>query len=151
MALVGAAFGGMLTVTLVAMISAVEVRDQADVTSMMYPFRSTGAVIGVATASAVVRNVLRLKLWIQFDHGENGAGISCKIINSLNEMDRLTWQDRELVRDSYMISLTVVFVATVGLVVLGLVSGLLLIKELRLQTIISSWKNADTNECRRAS
>lgn len=136
MAIVGAAGGGMITVNTVALINAVEIRDQAVATSLHYAFRSTGSVIGVAMASAVFQNLLRSRLWILFGHRENGAELIRKITDSLDEMNRLVWQDRELVRDSYMMSLTAVFAATVGLAVLGLVSGIL-IKEKKLHTTLS--------------
>lgn len=142
MGLLGASYGGMLTVTLVALINAVEIQDQAVVTSLMYAFRSTGAVIGVAMASAVFQNVLRTRLWLRFGHRENGAEMIRKIIDSIDEMNRMAWQDRGLVRESYMISLRAVFVATVGLAVLGLVSGLL-IKERRLHTTLSRKDDED--------
>lgn len=135
MALVGAGFGGSLTVTFVALVNAAEIQDQAVMTSLLYTFRSTGAVMGVALASAVFQYVLRSRLWNRFGHRENGAEIIRKVTDSLDEMDRLAWQDRELVRDSYMVSLTAVFAATVGLAVLSLVGGLLL-KEIRLHTTL---------------
>lgn len=135
MALVGAGFGGSLTVTFVALINAAEIQDQAVMTSLLYTFRSTGTVIGVALASAVFQYVLRSRLWNRFGHRENGAEIIRKVTDSLDEMDRLAWQDRELVRDSYMISLTAVFATTVGLAVLSLVGGLL-IKEMKLHTTL---------------
>ena len=53
--IVGVAIGVMLTITLLALISAVAHEDQAVVTSLSYGFRSTGSVIGVAIASAVFR------------------------------------------------------------------------------------------------
>lgn len=133
MALVGAAFGGILNVTLVALVNAVQVQDQAVVISLMYAFRATGGILGVTVASAVFQSVLRSSLLLEFGHRRNGAEIIRKITDSLDEMNRLDGQDRGLVRDSYMISLTAVFVVTVGWAVLGLVSGLL-ITEKRLYT-----------------
>jgi hypothetical protein len=58
----GLAIGSMLIVTLLALISAVEHKEQAVVTSLQYGFRSTGSVIGVAIASAVFQNVLNSQL-----------------------------------------------------------------------------------------
>lgn len=144
MGIFGASYGGMLTVTFVALINAVEIQEQAVATSLMYAFRATGSVIGVAMASAVFQNVLRTRLRIRFGHRENGADMIRKIIDSIDEMNRMAWRDRGLVRESYMISLKGVFVATFGLAVLGLVSGLL-IKERRLHTTLSR-KDDDEDE-----
>merc|ERR1712093_239022 len=51
--LIGLGYGGMLTVTLLAVISAVDHEHQAVITSATYAFRSTGSSIGVTIASAV--------------------------------------------------------------------------------------------------
>lgn len=59
----GIAIGGVLTVTLVALIGAVSHEEQTLVTPLSYAFRSTGSVIGVALASAVFQNVLSSQLW----------------------------------------------------------------------------------------
>jgi predicted MFS family arabinose efflux permease len=45
--LTGAGYGGMLTVTLLACISAVDHEHQAVISSATYAFRSTGSTIGV--------------------------------------------------------------------------------------------------------
>lgn len=136
MALVGTAFGGTLTVSMVALINAVKIEDQAVAISLMYAFRATASVVGVALASAVFQNVLRSRLWGWFGHREDGADIIRRVTDSFDEMNRLAWHDRRQVRDSYMISLTAVFVATVCLAVLGLVSALL-IKEKKLYATLS--------------
>ncbi|MCJ1248148.1 hypothetical protein MMC30_005363 [Trapelia coarctata] len=131
--LAGLAFGGMLTVTLLALISAVEHRDQAVVTSLSYAFRSTGSVIGVAFASTIFQNILRTNLWSRLGDRKNASEIIRRIRDSLDEVNRLPLGDQPLVRRSYMGALAAVFLATVGLAVVGCVSGLL-IKELKLHT-----------------
>lgn len=134
--LAGVAFGGMLTVTLLALISAVEHRDQAVMTSLSYAFRSTGAVIGVAFASTIFQNVLRTDLWSRLGDRKNASEVIRRIRDSLDEVDRLPLPDQLLVRRSYMGALTAVFIATAGPAVVGLVTGLL-IKELRLHTSLN--------------
>jgi len=131
--LAGMAFGGMLTVTLLALISAVQHRDQAVVTSLSYAFRSTGSVIGVAFASTIFQNVLKTNLWSRLGDRKNASEIIRRIRDSLDEVDRLPLADQLLVKRSYMIALTAVFIATAGLAVVGLMSGSL-IKELKLHT-----------------
>lgn len=144
MALVGASSGGVVTVTFVVPVNAVEIQEQAVMTSLIYAFCSTGSVIGVALASAVYQNVLRSRLWIRFSHRENGAEIIRRVTDSFDEMDGLAWQDRRFVRDSYMLSLTAVFAATAGLAILSLTGGVLM-KEKRLHTTLAR-ENEDASE-----
>jgi len=54
--LVGAGYGDMLSVALVATVAAVPHHDQAVPTSATYAFRSTGSTTGVTIASAVNQN-----------------------------------------------------------------------------------------------
>ena len=129
--LAGLAYGAMLTVTLPALISAVQRRDQAVVTSLSYAFRSTGSVIGVAFGSTIFQNILKTNLWLRLGDRKDASEVIHRIRGSLNEINRLPLSDQLLVRRSYMGALTAVFLATVGLAVVGLVSGLL-IKELEL-------------------
>lgn len=144
MGVVGAAIGALQTVALLALISAVEHPDQAVVTSLSYAFRSTGTVMGVALASAVFQKILRSSLWARFGDRNNSAAVIGKLLDSLDEIDRLPAPDRSLARDSYMHALTGVFSATVVLAFLGLVSGLL-IRELKLHTTLSR-DDAGNNE-----
>lgn len=51
-----------ITITLVAMLSAVPVTQQALVTSIQYGFRSTGSTMGVSAANALMQKVLRMTL-----------------------------------------------------------------------------------------
>lgn len=49
----GLGYSGMLTVTLIALIAAVDEQYQAGITSASYAFRSTGSIIGIMIASVV--------------------------------------------------------------------------------------------------
>ena len=68
--LVGAGYGGMLSVALVATVAAVPHHDQAVPTSATYAFRSTGSTTGVTIASAVNQNLLQADLHRHFDGRE---------------------------------------------------------------------------------
>lgn len=129
----GIALGGMLTVTLVALISAVSHKEQALVTSLSYAFRSTGSVIGVAMASAIFQNVLDSQLWARLGGRTNAAELISRLENSLDEVKILPLDDRVLVKESYVHALQAVFLALLGLAVLGLVSGSLM-RELKLSS-----------------
>lgn len=115
----GTGYSGMLTTTLLALISAVEHEDQALVTSASYAFRSTGSVIGITIASAVFQNVLKSRLWTTLGEHKGAAEIIDRLRDSLDEIGRLPVDLREVVRGVYMDALRAVFVTTVGISVLG--------------------------------
>lgn len=121
--LVGGGYGGMLTVTLLAVISAVSHEHQAVVTSATYAFRSTGSTIGVTIASAVYQNLLASSLHARFD-GRKGADEEIKRIrDDLEELKRLPEGWKVGVYESYGIALRGVFLTGLGIAALALVSG----------------------------
>lgn len=138
----GKALGGMLTVTLLALIGAVPHEEQALVTSLSYAFRSTGSVIGVAMASAVFQNVLDSQLWARLGGRTNAGELISRLKDSLDEVKILPSADRLLVRESYMRALQAVFLALVGLAVLGGVSGSLT-RELKLPSKLDRQEDDD--------
>ena len=135
----GLAIGVMLTVTLVALISAVPHEGQALVTSLSYSFRSTGSVIGVAIASAVFQNVLNIQLWSKLGHCKHAAALVDNIRDSLQAVNLLQPEDQDMARESYMLALQAVFWTLMVMAILGLISGML-IRELKLHT------NLDRND-----
>lgn len=121
--LIGAGYGGMLTVTLLAVISAVSHDHQAVITSATYAFRSTGSTIGVTIASAVFQNVLVGSLHSRFD-GEPGAEDEIRRIrDSFDELKHLPqgWEDG--VKESFGNALRGVFGTALGIAVLASVCG----------------------------
>lgn len=119
--LTGAGYGGMLTVTLLACIAAVEHSQQAVITSATYAFRSVGATLGVTVASVVYQNVLKARLWARFG-GEPGAeGEIRRIRDDLDALKHLPagWHDGVIA--SFMEAFRGVFLTTLGLAVVGLV------------------------------
>jgi MFS family permease len=115
----GTGYGGMLTATLVALISAVDHEHQAVVTSASYAFRSTGSSIGITAASAVFQNLLKSGLWSRFGDRDGAADLIPKLRDSLDEIDRIPADWKSGVRDAYMDALRGVFWASLGLAVLG--------------------------------
>ena len=115
----GAAYGSILTVTLVALISAVDHQHHAVVTSASYAFRSTGSTIGITVASAVFQNLLKAGLWSRFGGREHAKELISRIRDNLDEIHKLPpdWQSDALF--AYMDSLRAVFVTLLGLGVLG--------------------------------
>ena len=117
--LIGIGYAGMLTTTLLAVISAVDHKDQAVITSASYIFRSTGSAIGITIASAVFQNILKMKLWAILGYQEGAADLIRRLRDSLDEIDLLPVGERALVREAYMNALTGVFVALLGIAILG--------------------------------
>ncbi len=115
----GTGYSGMLTTTLLALISAVDHEDQAVITSASYAFRSTGSVIGITIASAVFQNILKMKLWATLGHREGAAEIIGRLRDSLDEIGKLPLDLREEVRGVYMDALRGVFLTTLGISIVG--------------------------------
>jgi MFS family permease len=115
----GTGYSGMLTTTLLALISAVDHEHQAVITSASYAFRSTGSVIGITIASAVFQNVLKMKLWATLGGRQGAADIIGRLRDSLDEIGKLPLELRVEVRGAYMDALRGVFLTTLGLSVMG--------------------------------
>lgn len=124
----GWGYGGMLTVTLVAMISAAAQEYQAVVTAASYAFRSTGSTIGITVASAVFQNILTGELR---DHYGDLPGSENTIKRLRNSLDGLKdgyelpkgWS-RDVVLDCYMHGLRGAFISGLGLAILAGVAAL---------------------------
>lgn len=121
---IGLAYGAMLTVTLVALISAVDHKHQAVITSASYAFRSTGSTIGITIASAVFQNVLKSGLWSRFGDRPDAGKVIGRIRDSLEGIREAppSWHDGVL--DAYMDSIRAVFLSLLGLAVLATVVSL---------------------------
>ena len=116
---VGIGYSGMLTTTLLALISAIEHKEQAVITSASYVFRSTGSAIGITIASAVFQNILKLRLWTRFGDRDDAAEMIKRLRDSLEEIDKLPTGQRAIVLDIYMEALRGVFLTLLGVGVLG--------------------------------
>lgn len=117
--LLGAAYGSMLTITLVALISAVDHEYHAVITSASYAFRSTGSTIGITIASAVFQNILKFGLWSRFGDRKNAADLISRIRDSLDEIGKLPGDWKPGVLAAYVDSLRAVFLTLLGLSALG--------------------------------
>ncbi|KAL2811499.1 MFS general substrate transporter [Aspergillus granulosus] len=115
----GTAYGGMLTITLVALISAVDHEHHAVITSASYAFRSTGSSIGITIASAVFQNILKNGLWSRFGDRDHAREIISRLRDSLEEIRKAPADWIPGVLDSYLNSLRATFVTLLGLAVLG--------------------------------
>lgn len=120
----GTAYGSILTVTLVALISAVDHQHHAVITSASYAFRSTGSTIGITVASAVFQNLLKAGLWSRFGGREHAKELISRIRDNLDEIHKLPPDWRSDALFAYMDSLRAVFVTLLGLGVLGALASL---------------------------
>ena len=134
--LVGLSNGAMFIVTVLASLSAVKAAEQAVVTSLLFVFRSTGSVFGLALGSAVYQGALETDLWTKIGNLENAADIIRGVKDSLDEIDRLPGHIQEAVRSSYMVALRATFLTAVVFAALALGSGLL-IRELKLHSTLA--------------
>lgn len=120
----GIGYVGMLTVTLLALISAVDHEHQAVITSASYAFRSTGSAIGITIASAVFQNLLERNLWQVLGSKDGAADVIHRLRDSLEVIKTLPRDWQVVVRIAYMESLRGVFLTTLGISVLGLLVSL---------------------------
>ncbi|KAJ6437218.1 multidrug resistance protein fnx1 [Purpureocillium lavendulum] len=138
--LVGAGYGGMLSIALVATVAAVSHEDQAVATSATYAFRSTGATMGVTIASVVYQNLLQAALHQRFDSRNGSAEVIERILSSLDELKHLPEDWVKGTYDAYLVALRGVFLVGLGLSVLGLVAAGF-IREHKLHKTLSRAEN----------
>lgn len=120
----GTAYGSMLTITLIALISAVDHKYQAVITSASYAFRSTGSSIGITIAGAVFQNLLKSGLYDRFGSEAGAADRIQRIRESTDELDHLPEGWYPGVIASYVDALRGVWVVVVGFAALtAIVSG----------------------------
>ncbi|KAI1654062.1 MFS general substrate transporter [Daldinia decipiens] len=132
----GSGQGGMLTITLLACLAAVDHSHQAVVTSATYAFRSVGGTIGVTIASAIYQNVLKTELWERFGDLPGAAEEIHRIRDDLDELKHLPdgWYDGVIA--SFMEAFRSVWVTMLGLVILELVC-ISLMKQHKLHSTLS--------------
>jgi MFS family permease len=120
----GTAYGAMLTVTLLALLSAVGHEHQAVITSASYAFRSTGSTIGITIASAVFQNKLSSGLNARFGHLEGAEEVIKRIRDDVGEIGFLPEGWERGVKETYVESLGGVWVVVVVLAGLAGLVGL---------------------------
>ena len=120
----GVGYSGMLTVTLLALISAVEHEHQAVITAASYAFRSVGSTLGISVASAVFQNILQRELLEELGHLDSAADIIKRLRDSLDEIKLSPPLWKAEVMAIYMNALRGVFLTTLGIAILGLLVSL---------------------------
>lgn len=132
----GSGQGGMLTITLLACLAAVDHSSQAVVTSATYAFRSVGGTVGITVASAIYQNVLKSELWERFGDLPGAAEEIRRIRNDLDELKHLPdgWYDGVIA--SFMEAFRSVWFTMLGLALLALLS-VSLMKQHKLHSTLS--------------
>lgn len=120
----GMSYGAMLTITLVALISAVDHHYHSVVTSASYAFRSTGSTIGITIASAVFQNVLKNQLWGRFGDRDEAEELIPRIRDNLDEIWEVPSDWYQGVLASYEKSLQAIFATLLGLCILAALTSL---------------------------
>jgi MFS family permease len=118
--LIGSGQGGMLTVTLLACLAAVDHSHQATITSATYAFRSVGSTLGITIGSTIYQNILKSELWERFGDLPGAAEEIKRIRDDLNELNHLPdgWQEGVLA--SFQDAFRSVWFLMLGLAVLAL-------------------------------
>lgn len=106
----GAAYGGVLTITLVALIASIEPSLMAAATGVTYLFRATGSVLGISLSNAVLQDQLQKNL--------RKSGLPDKIVRAIrldvNTIRSLPHASRELAIAAMQASFHQVFIAITG-------------------------------------
>ncbi|PPJ58944.1 hypothetical protein CBER1_04098 [Cercospora berteroae] len=110
----GFAYGSMLTITLIALISAVDHKYQAVITSASYAFRSTGSSIGITIAGAVFQNLLKKGLFERFGDEPGAADRIRRIRDSTDELNHLPQGWHAGVIEAYVDALRGVWIVALG-------------------------------------
>jgi hypothetical protein len=120
----GAGYGGMLTVTLLALIAAVDHKHQAVITSASYAFRSTGSAIGITVASAVFQNILKSELWRRFGDEPHAGKLIGRLRDNVGEVQHLPPKYYDGAMDSYMWAFKGVWFTMLGIGATGILISL---------------------------
>lgn len=115
----GVGYGSMLTVTLLALLSAVGHEHQAVITSASYAFRSTGSTIGITLASTVFQNILKRELWEKYGNAPDAANVIRRIRDDIGDIDHLPPGWKNGVISIYVDALRGVWVLVLSLAVAG--------------------------------
>ncbi|QSZ34531.1 hypothetical protein DSL72_006125 [Monilinia vaccinii-corymbosi] len=118
-------YGITLTTTILALLSSVNAKDQAVITSALFAFRSTGTVLGISTAGLTFQNVLGRLLWEKLGGIDNAPERIQKIIDDFRVVNGLEEGLKELALQAYMGAVRAVFFLMLGLGMLALVAALL--------------------------
>lgn len=102
----GAAFGSILTITLVALIASVDPKDMAPATGVTYLFRAVGSVLGISLSNTLLQNSLKANL--RYRHVP--AEIAEQIRENVSMLHQLTGKLHSHAVQAYQDSMRAVFI-----------------------------------------
>ncbi|KAI3627093.1 hypothetical protein GLX27_001239 [Malassezia furfur] len=102
----GAAFGSILTITLVALIASVDPKDMAPATGVTYLFRAVGSVLGISLSNTLLQNSLKANLRYRHVPSE----IAEQIRDNVGFLHQLTGKLHKHAVQAYQDSMHAVFV-----------------------------------------
>ncbi|KAI5965610.1 uncharacterized protein KGF55_000972 [Candida pseudojiufengensis] len=124
----GLGYSCILTITLLALISATPFKYQACTTSIQYTFRSTGSTLGVSAASAIFQNVLATELtkriYLIIKDPKDAQKIINQALDSTNYIHQAPKSVQQAIRSSYESGCKGAFYFALGTVTLGVLSSL---------------------------
>ena len=122
--LAGMGYGALITITLLALISAVEHEQQAVITSATYAFRSTGSTIGISISSAAFANVLKQQLWARIGDEKEAADWIARIRDDLDVLKQMPAELHAKALQAALEALRGVWWTILGLCLLAALSSL---------------------------
>ena len=115
----GLGFGGLVTVMLICLLSAVESEMQAIATAAQYAFRSSGATIGISVSGMVLRQVLVRRMSTNTSYNSIE-----QTLKDCHLQDQSAGNCPPEVIQAYMHALHAVFLVALMFGIVGFVSGL---------------------------
>ncbi|KAL7006572.1 hypothetical protein EMMF5_003738 [Cystobasidiomycetes sp. EMM_F5] len=106
----GIGYGAILTITLIALISAVDPKDMAAATGVSYLFRATGSVLGIGISTSILQQSLKENL-AKFFTGKHAHKTIDAIRRNVDYIRELQGNERAAAIQSYANAMHVVFIA----------------------------------------
>lgn len=136
----GLGYGGLLTTTLVALLSSINPKDMASATGTSYLFRSTGSIIGISASNSVLNALLTHRL----------SYLDTDVVLAIRRNINTIWDEkildkmlRQRVLDTYVDCVHYVMYMAIGLTTIALIVGSF-VKEYTLKkTAISEVEEED--------
>jgi len=119
LALAGISYGSMLTIVLIALISAVDYKWHAVITSALFAFRSTGSSIGISVCSAIFQTKINQELFDHFGGLLDAENIINRIRDSVDEIQNAPVEWHSGIVESYVEALRGVWVAVLLFTILA--------------------------------
>ncbi|GAA6058489.1 hypothetical protein JCM10212_006928 [Sporobolomyces blumeae] len=117
----GMGYGGIITITLVALISALDPVDMAAGTGVSYLFRATGSVLGISLSTSILQNTLARQL-PHFIKGDGASEIIARIRSDVGYIRELPFDLQVGAIETYQYAMRLVFLFTAVSASLALLS-----------------------------